>query len=116
MSGIVGPDGRPAASTGVPVVEIRGKQYLYRMVDRGTFDPKIPGHKPFCLLIMQESDVQNVLWLAMQALARDIYSRKPSGSREFQQLCSDVGVEIRDAHGGAVNIAEDLAKIGLDIA
>jgi retron-type reverse transcriptase len=50
------------------------------------------------------SDKDQLTWLGMMALAKDIYSRSPDGSYEFRDLVKTIGVSLRDVNGNLIDI------------
>jgi hypothetical protein len=48
--------------------------------------------------------------MAMTALARDLYSRQPDGSREFEDLLKTIGLKFTTVAGEAIPVVDLLQK------
>jgi len=57
------------------------------------------------VLFHQISDLAEVGLTAMSALADDLYSRIPEGSREFEKLMSSIGLKLIDTPGDKISVA-----------
>jgi len=113
---IVGLDGKPVqeqAEYRVNTVSFRGKSYLTRIVDLdATF--KVSPKAAFAGVICQNADMTKLLWVGMMALAEDIYTRDPKGSRAFQEFADSVGLVIAPFESEPIEVAQELAKIGAE--
>ena len=72
-------------------------------------------------VVVQMGDQNNLIWLAMLALAKDIYSRdslnvdaetmtKIAPTREFESLAKQLNLNIIDMERNAMSIADELKK------
>ena len=107
MSKLLGPDGNEVPKT--LTVEYNGKKYPYRVVNQEVFkaanvDPKVA----FMATLVQMGDQNNLLWLAMLALAKDIKKANPGLESEFLSLAEQLNLNIIDIERNSVSIAEEL--------
>ena len=117
---LLGPDGRPVPET--PCVEYDGKKYPYRVIDEEVFaSMKVNPMIGLMGVVVQMGDQNNLIWLAMLALAKDIYSRdslnvdaetmtKIAPTREFESLAKQLNLNIIDMERNAMSIADELKK------
>ncbi|NDC22575.1 MAG: hypothetical protein EBZ49_00370 [Proteobacteria bacterium] len=108
MSDLIGPDGKPIPKT--LCVEYGGRLYPYRLVNPEQLNNKDPRIGLLGVLI-QMGDQTQLTWLSLLALAKDIYSRNPKGTREFQKLAESVGLVIIDGERHELDVAQELGKI-----
>ena len=117
-SKLLGPDGKPVPQT--MCVEFDGRVYPSRVVDKEVLNQKDPRVALMGVLV-QMGDTDNLMWLAMLALAKDIYARDPKPSmgaltgpalpREFQRVAQQLGMVIIDRDRNELNVGEELSKI-----
>lgn len=106
---LLGPDGKPVPK-GTAVL-YNGKHYPYRVVNQEVFetmsiDPKVGQ----MATLIQMGDQNNLIWLGMMTLAKDIYSRQPEGSRHFEDLVKQLNMNIIDLERKSTDIAQELNK------
>ena len=79
------------------------------------FDPKkiglVPPHSVDRAIHTEMCDLNQLLWAGMAALAEDVYSRCPGGSRKFEELATLVGLQLGGVGGKKVSVAEKLNAI-----
>jgi len=119
MSNLLGPDGRPLPES--QCVKYNGKKYPYRVIDQEVFaaaqiDPKIG----LMATLVQTGDQNNLLWLGMLALAKDLYSRsntvngETQHTYEFLDFAKQLNMNIIDLERKSTDVAAELRKtIGL---
>ncbi len=59
---------------------------------------------------IQAQDSTQLLFMAMVSLARDLYSRQPEGSREFENLVNEFGLKFITEDGRQLDVASLLQK------
>lgn len=107
---LLGPDGKPIKRS--LSIEYAGKRYPYRVVDQDVLAAtKVDPITGFMGCLVQMGDMNNLTWLAMLALAKDIYSRQPDGSRYFEDLVKEINMNIIDMERSSTSIADELKKI-----
>lgn len=109
---LLGPDGRAIPET--LCVTYDGKKYPYRVIDEEVFasiktDPMIA----LLGVVVQMGDQNNLLWLALLALAKDIYSMHPGPNptrptREFESLAKQLNLNIIDMERNSTSIYDEL--------
>ena len=105
---LLGPDGKPIPKT--LSVRYGDRYYPYRIVSAeqlNTVDPRVG----LLGVLVQVGDQTNISWLALLALAKDIYSRQPEGSRHFQTFASEIGLTIVDGKRQELSVADELKKL-----
>lgn len=105
QSGILGPDGKPIPET--LCVRYGGRVFPYRLINQDILREKDPRIGLMGVLV-QMGDTNNLMWLMMLTLAKDLYSRMPEGSREFEKLAKEMGLVIVDGNRGEIDIAQEL--------
>lgn len=109
MTKLLGPDGRPVPQT--LTVEYNGKKYPYRIIDQEVFSTaKVDPMVGFMASLVQMGDQNNLVWLGMLALAKDIYSRNPEGSKEFLNLAEQINMNIIDIERNSTSVSDELVK------
>lgn len=108
MSELLGPDGLAIPKT--VCVEYQGKLYPSRVVNASVLNNKDP-RVAMLGVLAQMGDSDNLTWLALMALAKDIYSRHPAGTREFQDVAKQLGLVLIDRDRNEIDIAAELSKI-----
>lgn len=107
---LLGPDGKPIPK-GV-TIKYNGKIYPYRIVNQEVFAiAKIEPQVAFMGLLVQMGDMNNLTFLAMLALAKDIYSRQPEGSRHFEELVKQLNMNIIDIERNSTSMTEELKNL-----
>jgi hypothetical protein len=107
---LLGPDGKPVPQT--LTVEYGGFKYPYRIVNQEVFaTAKVDPIVGFMASLVQMGDQNNLVWLGMMALAKDMYSRFPDGSQEFLQLTEQLNLNIVDIERNSTSISEELKKL-----
>jgi hypothetical protein len=106
---LLGPDGKPVPK-GTAVLH-NGRYYPYRVVNQEVFeaadvDPKVG----LMATLIQMGDQNNLIWLGLMELAKDIYSRNPEGSRHFESLVKQLNMNILDLERKSTDIAQDLSN------
>lgn len=106
---ILGPDGKPILK--VPGIEIDGRPFPYRIVNQEAFN-KVTDPRTLSLgVLTQLRDQNNIVWLGIMKLAKDVYARSPDGPREFQKFCDDLGLTIIDGKQQGIDVASELCKV-----
>lgn len=108
--GLVGPDGKPIPKA--LMVEVDGKRYPYRIVNQEVFaaskmDPQIG----LMAVLVQAGDMNNLTFLALLALAKDLYSRQPEGTRHFEDLVKQLNMNIIDVDRNDTSMTEELKNL-----
>jgi len=62
-------------------------------------------------LAFQTSDMYQLMLKAMVSLAKDLYSRQPDGSREFQDLVNALQIKFTDENGQIIDATDLLQQI-----
>jgi hypothetical protein len=106
---LLGPDGKPVPQT--LTVEYNGKKYPYRVVNQSVFeaaqiDPKVG----LMATLVQMGDQNNLIWLGMLALAKDIKATNPNLDSEFLRLAEQINLNIIDIERNSTSIVEELKK------
>lgn len=101
---LLGPDGQPIPKT--MIVNYNGRQYPYRVVNQEIINGKNNLLTDLAILV-QMGDVNNLLFLAMTCLAKDIYT---PGSREFLKLASQLNMNIVDIQRNETNVAAEILE------
>lgn len=71
----------------------RGRETTLRLTSAEALS-RLPADLAAQTLYHQMSDLTEVTLLAMTALAQDVYSRAPDGSREFEDLIKALGLKF----------------------
>lgn len=71
----------------------RGRETTLRLTTAEALS-RLPGDLATQTLYHQMSDLAEMMFLAMSALAQDVYSRSPEGSREFEEFIKAMGVKV----------------------
>lgn len=115
-SKLLGPDGRAVPES--LCVTYNGKKYPYRVIDEEVFASiKVNPMVALMGVVVQMGDQNNLLWLAMLTLAKDLYSRDadhgcgPSRTREFEALAKQLNLNIIDMERNSTSIADELSKV-----
>ena len=109
MSELLGPDGKPVPKG--TAVQFNGKFYPYRVVNQEVFEAAQIDHKVGMMAcLVQMGDMNNIIWLGLMTLAKDIYSRQPEGSRHFEDLVKQLNMNIIDLERKSTDIAQELNK------
>ena len=109
-SKLLGPDGKPIPDA--QAVKYNGHTYPYRVINQEVLQHvKIDPMIGIMAIAVQMGDQNNLLWLALAALAKDVYSRQPQGSQEFLQLAKELKLNIIDVDRNSTDIAEELSKL-----
>jgi hypothetical protein len=106
----------------IPVVKINGLVLPALEMDREALRRLDPNEVNMIGLLSafldQTSSQNNLLWLGLFNLAKDIYARDPvladmrvRKERFFQSFAEEVGLILTDVQGTKLNIAEELNKI-----
>jgi len=61
-------------------------------------------------LLLQVSEVAQMTLLAMTALAQDVYSRQPEGSRNFEEFVRLLRFKFVTEAGGEILVADTIQK------
>lgn len=72
----------------------RGREHSLRLTSEAQLRELRPGQEGHLLLYNQMSDLTEVTFMAMAALAQDLYTRAPEGSREFEKLIEAMGLKF----------------------
>lgn len=108
--GLLGPDGKPIPRT--VTVKVNGKSYPYRVVNQEVFAAsKIDPQVGLMAVLVQAGDMNNLTFLAMLALAKDIYSRQPEGTRHFEELVNQLNMNIIDIERNSTSMTEELKNL-----
>lgn len=102
---LVNPDGSKITR----VISYKGREFPWRMVDQDMVLKAKPEMAIMATLV-QMGDQNNVVWLGMLALAKDIYSRQPDGSHEFLDFMSELGLVIVDKERKTIDVYDELLK------
>lgn len=108
MAELLGPDGKAIPKT--VCVEYDGRLYPSRVVNEAVINHK-DSRVALIGVLTQIGDSDNLTWLALLALAKDIYTRQPEGSREFQKVAHQLGLILIDKDRNETDIADELSKI-----
>lgn len=105
-------DGKPIAPkpTRAPTFTWKGHEFKLRR-----FEPRkvrsLPPAAASGALIYMLQDYMQVAYLGMTALAKDIYSRSPEGSREFEEFAKSIGLQVVSADGTVLPVADELENL-----
>ena len=119
-SKLLGPDGRAVPES--LCVTYNGKKYPYRVIDEEVFASiKVNPMVALMGVVVQMGDQNNLLWLAMLTLAKDMYSRDQNvidtegrpvpPTREFETLAKQLNLNIIDMERNSTSIADELSKV-----
>ena len=86
-----------------------GNDFFYRQIDHQKAFQEGPA-TAFKAISVDLSDKNNAIWVAMAALAEDIYSRNPEGGHKFFDLVSSLDMHIVDVKQRLFSIKEILEK------
>lgn len=103
---LVNPDGSKIAR----VVTYKKREFPWRIVDQSMILKAEPRMAVMASLV-QIGDQNNVAWLGMLTLAKDIYSRQSEGSHEFLDFMSELGMVIMDRERKTIDVYEELLKV-----
>jgi hypothetical protein len=106
---LVGPDGGPIPKK--LSVRYGDRYYPYRVVSAEQLNDVKDPRLGMLGVLVQVGDQTNISWLALLALAKDIYSRQPEGTRHFQDFASELGLVIIDGKRQELSVAEELKKL-----
>lgn len=104
MSEIVQPN-KTKIITGIKVHE---REFKFRLVDQESLSKYGVAGVVARAVLQQNTDQNNLLWYALLCLAKDVYSRFPQGSREFERLVNELGLTIITANGEDIDASKDL--------
>lgn len=96
----------------VPTVKWGDWTFPIRVVNEEVLKSKGVDAKMFAgLVLVQLNDKDNLLWAGLMALAKDIYDRDPSKSRQFLDFVSSMGLTLRDGRGKTINVEQELLGV-----
>ena len=72
---------------------------------------KYPGHVSLRGIHTEMRDQDQALWAGLTAIAEDLYSRQPEGSRKFEKLAQVLGLQLNGFGDRSIMVAEKLAAI-----
>lgn len=119
-SNLVKPDGSKLGeksyeveSEEVPSVDLPLVGYVpFRLANaQGIVENKVPPKEAVLDTLFQTNDQMTVLLAGMYAIAHDVYSRQPQGSREAQKYFESLGVRFFNSNMEQINPAAELEKI-----
>ena len=84
----------------------RGREHSLRLTSEVQLRRLRPGQEDHLLLYNQMSDLTEVTFMAMAALAQDLYTRVPEGSREFEKLIEAVGLKFGSGAEDEIPVAK----------
>lgn len=111
---LVGPDGKELPKQDVEVRAVKtpvGTIPLRKLDVDGLLKGKIDPLQAFFDLACQSGDQHVLSLVGMLMLAKDLYSRQPTGSRHFQDLCDRTGLQIKTLDGDLVSFSAELESI-----
>lgn len=100
---LLGPDGKPVPQ--MFAIEYKGKKYPFRQVSNNIIHSQNSFEANLATLV-QIGDSDNMFWLALLILAKDVYT----GSQEFLEFSKQLNLAVVDLNRGETLIAEELEK------
>lgn len=88
----------------------RGRECLLRLTSKSQLARSEGPTAASLLLYHQMSDLAEMNFMAMTALAEDLYSRVPEGSREFEKFIEGMGPKFRADPGNKITIANNTER------
>lgn len=102
---LVNPDGSKIAR----VITYKGREFPWRMIKQDMLE-KVPAPMAMMGILVQIGDQNNVVWLGMMALAKDMYSRQPDGKHEFLDFMGELGMVIIDKDRKTIDVYNELLQ------
>lgn len=90
-----------------PTFTWKGREFKLRRFQPKDLKDQEPQVAAAALVYMTQ-DYFQLTCLAMTALAKDLYSRQPEGSREFEQFAKSLGLQIVPAEGKPFVVTQEL--------